>query len=760
MPSVDFRPLFEDNPNPIVLFDRLTRRLLAVNDAACQHFGYTREELLGRDLSSLRPDDEAEHMRDVYESERVRASPQGPMPFPGVWRHQRKDGTVVPVEIWRMRIEYDGHAAVMALIHDVSDRLRAEESLRASEERFRALIERSDDATTLVDAEGLIVYASPSTRRASGYEPAELVGKSVLAVLHPDDAPLFAQVLERLLADPGSSVPALYRARHADGSWRWIDGIATNLLHVPSVRAIVANYRDVTARVTTENALRESEERYRLLFDATPVPVFVLDLQSLRYLAVNDATLEKYGYSREELLAMNVLDIRPPEDVARLKETLASLDGTNFNTGSWRHHKKDGTTFEVEITTHAVEFAGRPARLVVARDVTEGRRLEEQLRLSQKMEATGLLAGGVAHDFNNLLGVILGSGELAKRAAATGRPVDAYLAEIDAAARRAAELTRKLLAFSRKQVLNVQTLDLGETVEDFLQLLRRVIGEDIELVARRSPRPLVVSADASQLEQVLLNLCTNARQAMLRAGGSIVLETRRTRFDADDVQREPWAEVGDWAEIRVVDTGEGMDAETRGRVFEPFFTTKRDGTGLGLAMVHGIIHQHRGFVHLQSRPGAGTSVHVYLPIVSEATDVARERTPANGVLIRGGRETLLVAEDEPPLRGLLALTLSELGYEVITASDGEEAARAFAERPGRISLAILDVVMPHLGGVQAFERMRALDPTLKVIFITGYAPEHAQVSDILENSGRALLHKPFALKDLGHKVRETLDERA
>jgi PAS domain S-box-containing protein len=504
---------------------------------------------------------------------------------------------------------------------------------------------------------------------------------------------------------------------------------------------------------------RESEKRYRLLFDATPLPVFVFDSESLRYLAVNEAALQKYGYSRDELMGMTVLDIRPEEDVQRLRETLATLAPMNLNTGSWRHRKKDGTTFEVEITTHAIEFGGRPARLVVANDVTERRRVDEQLRQSQRMEATGQLAGGVAHDFNNLLGVVLGAGELARHAARAGRPVEPYLAEIDAAAKRAADLTRKLLAFSRKQVLEVRTLDVSEMVDDFLQLIRRVIGEDVELVTVRSPEPLIVSADASQLEQVLLNLCTNARQAM-PSGGRIVLETRRTRFDVADVQRAPWAVVGDWAELSLADDGEGMDEATRARVFEPFFTTKRDGTGLGLAMVHGIVHQHGGLVHVESRPAAGTTVRVYLPLAHEAIDAVPTPAPSNGAVVHGGHETLLVAEDEAPLRGLLALTLSELGYDVITASDGEEAVRTFTEQRGRISLAILDVVMPHLGGVQAFERMRALDPTLKVIFITGYAPQHAQVSRILENGGNSMLHKPFGLKDLGHAVRETLDGRA
>jgi PAS domain S-box-containing protein len=508
----------------------------------------------------------------------------------------------------------------------------------------------------------------------------------------------------------------------------------------------------------TEDLLRASEERYRLLFETTPVPIFVFDMETYRYLAVNEAAVQKYGYSREELMGMTVLDICPPEHVPRLKEALASARGASLSTGVKRHRKRDGTTFEVEIATHAIEFAGRRARLAVASDVTERRRVEEQLRQTQKLEATGLLAGGVAHDFNNLLSVVLGAGELARRAAREGKPVAPYLAEIDAAARRAAELTRKLLAFSRTQVLEMRTIDLGETVEDFLQLLRRVIGEDVALVVHRTAEPLTVVADASQLEQVLLNVCANARQAM-PAGGRIALEMRRTRFDAADVEGEPWAAVGEWAEMRIVDTGVGMDAATCARIFEPFFTTRREGTGLGLAMVHGIVHQHHGFVHVDSRPGEGTAVRVFLPLAAGATRAARARAPVNGTSIRGGRETLLVAEDEPPLRGLLATTLSELGYQVITASDGEEAARTFAEQRGRIALAVLDVVMPRLGGVQAYEQMQAIDPALKVIFITGYAPEHAQVSDILRNGGHALLHKPFALKDLGERVRETLDGR-
>lgn len=481
--------------------------------------------------------------------------------------------------------------------------------------------------------------------------------------------------------------------------------------------------------------------------------MFVWDQATCRFVAVNDACVRKYGWTRSKLLEMTVFDIRPPAEIERFKACISDLQSANFAAGQWIHWNERGETFVAEITTHAVEFAGRPARLSVINDVTERQQLEERLRQSQKMEATGLLAGGVAHDFNNLLGVIIGASALARRASADGA-ADPYIDEIEAAAKRAADLTRKLLAFSRKQRLQVRPIELGEAIDEFLQLLRRVIGEDIELVVHASQEPLVVEADASQLEQVLLNLCTNARQAM-PSGGTIALELRRTSIDKAGSSREPWAAPGEYAELRVVDTGIGMNAETRSRMFEPFFTTKIEGTGLGLAMVHGIVHQHHGLLHVESRVGHGTTVRVLLPL-ADVPEAQEKRMPSRAPG-RGRGETLLVAEDEPALRRMLASTLTELGYEVIVAPDGEEAVRAFDAWPGTISMVILDVVMPRLGGVQAFRRMRALRPGLKALFTTGYAADRAQVRELSEIGSPALLSKPFSSRDLARRVRDALD---
>ena len=493
---------------------------------------------------------------------------------------------------------------------------------------------------------------------------------------------------------------------------------------------------------------------YRALFDGNPNPILVFDSETLRIVDVNDAAVRTYGYPREEFLEMTIEDIRPPEDLAHLHECLAN-PGKGYPGGKRsRHRKRDGTVMEVQVFGLTVQFAGRRARLSIIQDVTHQRHLEEQLRHSQKLEAAGLLAGGIAHDFNNLLSIVLGSSELARRAVGASTSPAEHLESISSAASRAAELTRKLLAFSRKQVMKMRPLELNQALVEVTRLLQRVVGEDVALEFRASASPLVVRADPSQLEQVLLNLCTNARQAMPR-GGRLVIETRRAGFDDAFVERNPWARVGEFAELRVTDSGEGMDEPTRRHIFEPFFTTKKEGTGLGLAVVHGIVQQHEGFLDVESTPGAGTSMHVYLPLTREKAlaEVARSE---GADVPRRGHELVLVAEDERPLRNLLLLSLEELGYEVLTAADGEEATRVFEANRSRIDLVILDVVMPRLGGPEALARMRVIEPSLRAILTTGHAPDTAFLSELAEAGALTILPKPFALDELGRKVGEML----
>jgi signal transduction histidine kinase len=393
--------------------------------------------------------------------------------------------------------------------------------------------------------------------------------------------------------------------------------------------------------------------------------------------------------------------------------------------------------------------------LAIKEDITERKKLEEQLRQAQKMEAVGQLAGGIAHDFNNILTAIIGYGNIALMKIPEGDPLRSYLGQMLAAAERAAALTKSLLAFSRKQIINLRPVSVNAIIERVEKLLQRSIGEDIELKTALTEKDTAVLADSGQIEQVLINLAMNARDAMPN-GGNLIIETGQAEIDDQYIKSHGYGKLGMYVLISVTDSGEGMDEKTRDRIFEPFFTTKEvgKGTGLGLSMVYGSVKQHSGFINVYSEPGRGTTFTIYLPLLKAGARPAAAGEPAPPP--KGGTETILLAEDDTALRNLARGVLEEFGYTVIEAVDGQDAVEKFIMLKDRIQLLILDVVMPKKNGKEAFEEAKKIKPGIKALFTSGYPAEIIQKKGILD-AGINFIIKPHQPQDLLRKIREVLD---
>jgi two-component system cell cycle sensor histidine kinase/response regulator CckA len=655
-----------------------------------------------------------------------------------------------------------------------------------------------------LDLQGHLTFINPVAAKMLGWEAEEVIGRPMHRMLHPirlDGASSWRQMAPDSLMVPDEAV------HHGDNGVFWrkdgtsfpVEYTSTPIRENGALVGAVIVFKDITERKRVEEALRrakdklearvqertaalakanealraeiterrraeerlrESEEQYRLLFDSNPHPMWVVDHETLAFLAVNDAAVRHYGYARQAFLAMTLQDLYPSEDAAASSahhEPLVNAPvpaGLDI-AGMGRHRRRDGSLIEVELTWSPISFQGHAAKLMLASDITDRKQLEDQLRQAQKMEAVGRLAGGVAHDFNNMLTVIASYSELFLRQLDPDSPLHQHADEIKKATHQTAALTRQLLTFARRQVLQPQVLDLNAVVATMEQMLRRLIGEDIMLVTQLDPTLGRIRADPGQLEQVILNLAINARDAMPQ-GGRLTIETANIELDNAYARRRINVRPGPYVLLAVSDTGYGMDAKTVSHIFEPFFTTKEpgQGTGLGLSTVYGIVTQSGGHIEVTSEPGRGTIFMIYLPRVAEASAV--EPWALRPAKTQHGGETILVVEDEAKVRLATREILQLAGYRVLEAGSGEEAMRVSERYAGPIHLLLSDVVMSGMSGPEVAQQLVGARPAMQVLYMSGY-PAEAIVHRGLERLSRAFLQKPFTLEALAYKVREVLD---
>jgi PAS domain S-box-containing protein len=517
------------------------------------------------------------------------------------------------------------------------------------------------------------------------------------------------------------------------------------------------------AKHRAEQTARELERNYRQLFDSNPYPMYVFDVSTLALLEVNDAAADYYGYTRQELLTLDVARLCPTEDVPALTEAMSTATAVE-RWGPLRQVKHGGAVVEVNITSHVLSFDGRDARCAVIEDITEKEQLERRLRQSQRLESLGQLAGGIAHDFNNLLGIIIGYATMCAHDAETAahtdprwRTVHADVGQILQAGDRAANLTRQLLSFARAGVVRTEVIDLNAVVTGVEQILRRTISADIHMRTHLTDQPWPVKADPGQIEQVLLNLVVNARDAM-PAGGTLSIDTDPITVDHHDAVHHPGIGPGRYMRLRVTDTGAGMSQATIDRAFEPFFTTKPkgQGTGLGLATIYGIVTQAGGHTQIHSEPGVGTTVTALFPVTQETPETAEPHDTADPQNQARNHETILLAEDEESLRLLTERILTTHGYTVIAASSGPEAIELAGHHHGGIDLLLTDVIMPHMNGHDLATHLQTAHPTLPVIYMSGYAEPLLATRSSLP-AGVTLISKPATPEQIFAAIHRALN---
>ena len=728
---------------------------LKTNPAFTETLGYSEAELITKPIVEfIHPDDKQATLDEIARQQRTG--------FTRDFRNRYlcKDGSVKWLS-WRVNYSRDDKIAY-ATARDVTEKKRAEEALRENEERMKLAMQAGNMGLYDLNVQTGEAVVNPEYALMLGYDPVEFheTNAKWIERLHPDDREPVAANYQAYVQGEIPHYKVEFRQKTRDGAWKWILTYGRIMARDAdgSPRRMLGVHVDISERKQAEEALREREEQLRVIFDTSQAGIILVDPQGT-ILFANNRMAEMFGMPLEQLIGSSYPEHLHAAERQTGDELMGQLiQGDIQSVAVERHYlRADGSDFWGFLSGKRLENPDGTLRALVGiiADLTEQKKLQEQLSQAQKMESVGRLAGGVAHDFNNMLNVILGHAELARMKEVLSPPLREHLEQIQKAAERSADIVRQLLAFARKQTVTPKVLDLNETVDSILKMLRRLIGEEIDLVWLPEKSVWPIKIDPAQIDQILANLCVNARDAIAGVG-RITIETGNKIFDDAFCSGHRGYVAGEYVMLTVSDDGSGMDKETLQKIFEPFFTSKGvgHGTGLGLAMVYGIVKQNAGFIDVYSEPGQGTSFKIYLPRCpgqEELAGMARPLEPAGR-----GEETVLLVEDEAAILDLSKQLLEMQGYRVLTADTPSKAIRLAEAHRGEVHLLLTDVIMPEMNGRELARKLLFLYPELKVVFMSGYTADIIAHHGVLDD-GVQFIQKPFSLEALAVKVRETLD---
>ncbi|MGD0820443.1 MAG: PAS domain S-box protein [Desulfomonilia bacterium] len=735
------------------------------NDSLCEDHGYSRQELMGMNYKAYTTPETAKRayqfFNEIYRTGRPKRSLDHVI--------IRKDGSrrIIDMSISLMLSPSGEPIGFWGVGRDVTERIEAEQALKKSEERYRTILDTMEEGYFEDDLKGTLTFINDAGCRLMGYDRDELIGMTYRNYSSPETARHMYEVYHRIFESGNPEFMMDYEIIRKDGSVRTHQANAALLRdHAGEPKGFRILVRDVTERKKAEDALRLSEERYRTILDTMEEGYYEVDLKG-SFTFVNDAGCRLLGYERDELVGMNYRNYHSPETARHMYEVYHPM----FETGKteflmdYEVIRKDGSVRTHQANSTILrDHAGRPKGFrVLARDITERKRaedekakLEAQLLQAQKMESVGRLAGGVAHDFNNMLSVILGYTELIKLRLEPDNPLLHDLMEIERAAGRSKDITAQLLAFSRKQIISPRPMNLNDLISSTQKTLARLIGEDIDLRFYPGEGLWSIRFDLSQMEQILVNLAVNARDAMPH-GGKLTVETANILMNEDYCRVHLGSTPGPYVLLAVSDNGSGMDKETLQNVFEPFFTTKEigKGTGLGLATVYGIVQQNNGFINVYSEQGQGTTFKIYLPRSMDGVEVSEEILEQPVAL---GSGKILLVEDDDLMRKMTTDMLKTIGYSVLAVGSPLEALSICEEKDARFDLVITDVVMPGMSGRELRDKLGIIRPDIKVLFMSGYTSNVIVHHGVLEE-GVHFIQKPFSLNDFARKIQEAMTDR-